>query len=62
MLANAEINNSEYHIDETTPQQLMKSVGLTEKEAKAWLKKEPNFSSDASYHEPKNRRKVTRTY
>jgi hypothetical protein len=34
--------------------------GLTKKEAKAWLKREPNFSSDASYHEPQNRRRVTR--
>lgn len=35
--------------------------GLTKNEAKAWLKHEPNFSSDVSYHEPRNRRKVTRT-
>lgn len=35
--------------------------GLTLNEAKSWLKNEPNFSSDVSYHEPRNRRKVNRT-
>lgn len=36
-------------------------LGLTKKEAKSWLKHEPNFPSDASYHEPQNGREVTRT-
>jgi hypothetical protein len=35
--------------------------GLTINEARIWLRHEPNFSSDASYHEPRNRRKVNRT-
>ena len=42
-------------------------LGLTLSEAKGWLKKEPNYekllfrSSDGSYHEGSNRRKVNRT-
>jgi hypothetical protein len=37
-------------------------LGLTTDEAKYWLEQEPNFMpSDDSYHEPSNRRKVTRT-
>ena len=32
--------------------------GLTTDEAKAWLKKEPSFPSDASYHEPKSINKL----
>jgi hypothetical protein len=43
-----------------TPKELAK-FGLTIDEAKAWLEKEPSFPSDASYHEPRNRRKVNRT-
>ncbi len=46
--------------EKTTPEQLAK-FGLTFNEAKTWLEDEPNFSYDASYHEPQNRRKVTRT-
>jgi hypothetical protein len=45
---------------ETTAEDLIHNFGLSPSEAKAWLKKEPNFPSDASYHEPRNRRKVTR--
>jgi hypothetical protein len=43
-------------------------LGLTLSEAKGWLRKEPNYkkllfrSSDDSYHEPSNRRKVNRTH
>ncbi len=37
-------------------------MGLTSDEAEAWLEQERNFvPSDDSYHEPSNRRKVTRT-
>jgi hypothetical protein len=37
--------------------------GLTPSEAKAWLEREPSFTlSDVSYHEPSNRRRVTRTF
>ena len=50
----------EQSIEKTTSEQLTK-FGLTTNEAKAWLNNEPNFSSDVSYHEPQNRRKVTRT-
>ena len=48
-------------LDKTSPEQLAK-FGLTLGEAESWLKDEPDFSSDASYHEPQNRRKVTRTH
>jgi hypothetical protein len=44
----------------TLPQNLS-AFGLTLDEAQAWLEQEPNFLSDVSYHEPQNRRKVTRT-
>jgi hypothetical protein len=48
--------------EKTTVEQLVQCYGLTTKEAKEWLKKEPDFvPSDDSYHEPSNRRKVTRT-
>jgi len=47
-------------LEETNPNQLAK-FGLTFDEAQAWLDNEPSFSSDASYHEPRNRRKVNRT-
>ena len=47
--------------EKTTPEKLSKMFSLTPHQAKAWLRKEPDFSSDASYHEPQNRRKVTRT-
>ncbi len=52
--------------DEDTLSKLV-HLGLTLNEAKEWLEKEPNYgkfvlnSSDDSYHEPSNRRKVTRT-
>jgi len=42
-------------------------LGLTLSEAKGWLEREPNYekllfrSSDGSYHEGSNRRKVNRT-
>jgi hypothetical protein len=37
-------------------------LGLTIDEAKYWLENEPSFTpSDDSYHEPSNRRRVTRT-
>jgi hypothetical protein len=49
-----------YSLGKTTPEQLTK-FGLTLNEAESWIKHEPNFLSDASYHEPENRRKVTRT-
>lgn len=49
-----------FSLEKTTPVQLTK-FGLTLAEAESWIKDEPNFSSDASYHEPRNRRKVTRT-
>lgn len=48
--------------DKTTPQDLVK-LGLTQKEAKAWLKKEPNYIADGflqgkrtakDFTEPKN--------
>jgi hypothetical protein len=45
----------------TTLEDLVHNFGLSLSQATAWLKKEPNFSSDVSYHEPKNRRKVNRT-
>lgn len=62
VLTNAGIDANLSQIDETAPQQLVNLFGLTTKEAKAWLKNEPKFSSDVSYHEPQNRRKVTRTH
>jgi hypothetical protein len=49
-----------FSLDKTTPEQLAK-FGLTHDEAEAWIKDEPEFSSDVSYHEQQNRRKVTRT-
>ena len=50
----------EESIEKTTPEQLTQ-FGLTLGEAESWLRDEPNFSSDVSYHEHRNRRKVTRT-
>jgi hypothetical protein len=41
--------------------QILTKFGLSNKQAQAWLRKEPNFSSDASYHDRRNRRKVNRT-
>lgn len=46
----------------TSSEELMLKFGLSVTQAKAWLKKEPNFSSDVGYHEPKNRRKVNRIF
>ena len=48
-------------VPETTPKELSVKFGLTLKEAKAWLKNDPDFSSDVSYHEPQNRREVNGT-
>jgi len=45
---------------ETTPDELT-AFGISLSQAKAWLKREPNFPSDVSYHEPQNRRRVNRT-
>jgi len=61
LLANAGIDNNEFQIDETTPQQLINFFGLTAKEARAWLKQEPRFPTDISLHEPKNRHRLDRT-
>jgi hypothetical protein len=46
---------------ETNPKEIASKFGLSLSQAKAWLKKESNYSSDESYHEPHNRRKVNRT-
>jgi glycyl-tRNA synthetase alpha subunit len=62
ILENAGTDNSEYHANETTPKQLMKSFGLTAKEAKAWLKREPSFPADEFSHEQQNRRRLHRTW
>lgn len=45
---------------DTIPEKIASKFGLSLSQAKAWLKNEPNFSSDVSYHESRNRRKVTR--
>ena len=63
------LGNSEsvFLVEKTTPEQLIQHFGLTVEEAKSWLEKEPNYekllfrSSDDSYHEGSNRRKVNRT-
>jgi hypothetical protein len=47
--------------EETTLEKLAE-FGLTCEEGKAWLKHEPSFPSDVSYHGGRNRRKVTRTH
>jgi hypothetical protein len=53
------LNN--HKADQTVLKRLVR-LGLTPTEAKAWLRQEPNFmSSDDGYHEPQNRRRVTRT-
>jgi len=42
---------------------ILTNFGLTIREAKDWLKREPSFApSDGSYHDASNRRKVTRTF
>lgn len=51
---------SEKSIEPSSPKELLK-FGLNLSEAKAWLKREPDYLSDGSYHEPRNRRKVNRT-
>jgi hypothetical protein len=51
---------SKMEVTETSVEYLAQ-FGLTFAEAKNWLKNEPRFPSDVSYHEPRNRRKVTRT-
>lgn len=54
--------------EKTTPEQLIRRFGLTVNEAKSWLKRGPNYnksilaSSDDSYHDASNRRKVNRTF
>jgi hypothetical protein len=56
-----------HSIEKTTPKQLTQLFGLTISEARIWLKSEPSFeksilgSSDDSYHDSSNRRKVNRT-
>ena len=39
--------------EQTTPEQLSCVFGLSLSQANAWLKKEPNYLSDGSYHEHK---------
>lgn len=60
VLAKAGIDNDE-QLEKTIPQALIENLGLTYKEAVAWLRKEPNYLSDVGYHEPRNRRRVNRT-
>jgi hypothetical protein len=56
------LDNSNALIERTAPEHLMTHFGLTQRQAKCWLEKEPDFSpSDGSYHEPSNRRRVNRT-
>jgi hypothetical protein len=45
----------------TNPEEITSEFGLSLSQAKAWLKKEPDFPSDVSYHEPQNRRRVNGT-
>jgi hypothetical protein len=46
VLADAGITKAGKETKKTTSSDLMKLLGLTEKEAKAWLKKEPNYTTD----------------
>jgi len=51
--------NNILSINKTTPIELVQFFGLTQKEAKAWLEKEPNFiPSDDSYHDKKSDKKL----
>jgi hypothetical protein len=59
VLTHAGLDKELVEIHETIPEELMK-IGLTIKEAKAWLKKEPQYTTDAFSHEPKNRRRLHR--
>jgi hypothetical protein len=59
------ISDGMHLVEKTLPEQLIQRFGLTAKQARSWLDKEPNYDkcvlSDDSYHEDSNRRKVNRT-
>ena len=46
----------------TSPEHIADVFGLSHSQAKAWLKKEPNYSSDVSYHEPRKDDKLTEPF
>ena len=53
--------NSDSENKENILKNLTSKFGLSKSQAKAWLKKEPNFTTDEFLHEPRNRRRVDRT-
>jgi hypothetical protein len=62
LLTNTRLLKKSPNIKQTTPDDLVRFFGLTPNEAEEWLDSEPSFNpSDDSYHEPSNRRKVTKT-
>lgn len=60
-----EVLDSMLHKDEISKGKRNNAIlihfGLTDEEAKAWLKREPNFPADEISHEPPNRRRLHRT-
>jgi hypothetical protein len=58
------LNQTEDNVESeiTRPEEIANHFGLSLTQAKAWLKREPNYLSDDSYHGHQNRRKVNRTH